>query len=86
LYFINIYLGVYFPIHLGRIRGVLYRLYYMVARMPRVPYRLYYLGRVFFSRVRGALRLKSRLRQIGSPALDNKETDPVQNKLVAYDD
>jgi len=86
LYFINIYLGVYFPIHLGRIRGVLYRLYYMVARMRRVPYRLYYLGRVFFSRVRGALRLKSRLRQIGSPALDNKETDPVQNKLVAYDD
>jgi glycosyltransferase involved in cell wall biosynthesis len=41
LYFINIYLGIYFPIHLARIRSV--------------PYRLYYRVRAFLSRVRGAL-------------------------------
>lgn len=72
LYFINIYLGVYFPIHLGRIR--------------RVPFRLYYIGRVFLSRVRGALRLRGRLRKLGNRSPDNKDTDPSQHKLVAYDD
>jgi glycosyltransferase involved in cell wall biosynthesis len=52
LYFINIYLGVYFPIHLGRIRAM--------------PFRLYYMGRVSLSRVRGALGLKSRLRKLAN--------------------
>jgi glycosyltransferase involved in cell wall biosynthesis len=41
LYFLNIYLGSYFPIHLARIR--------------RVPYRLYYRVRSFLSRVRSTL-------------------------------
>jgi glycosyltransferase involved in cell wall biosynthesis len=53
LYFINIYLGIYFPIHLARIR--------------RVPYRLYYMVRFFLSHVRGALgRGKSLLRKLAN--------------------
>jgi hypothetical protein len=61
LYFIDIYLGIYFPIHLGRIRRVLFHLYY------RVLFRLYYLARSFLSRARGALgRGKSLLRKLAN--------------------
>ncbi|MDT4966442.1 MAG: hypothetical protein QOJ64_1179 [Acidobacteriota bacterium] len=50
LYFINIFLGIYFPIYLARIRSV--------------PARVYYAGRLLLSRVRGALgrMLPSRVR------------------------
>jgi glycosyltransferase involved in cell wall biosynthesis len=53
LYFIDTYLGIYFPIHLGRIRRVLFR--------------LYYLARSCLSRARGALgRGKSLLRKLAN--------------------
>ena len=54
LYFIDVYLGIYFPIHLARIR--------------LVPARLYYLGRSSLYRVRVALsRARSLLRRLANP-------------------
>lgn len=53
LYVIDIYFGIYFPIHLARIR--------------RVAYHLYYTTRVFLSRLRGALgRGKMLLRKLAN--------------------
>jgi glycosyltransferase involved in cell wall biosynthesis len=53
LYVIDIYFGIYFPIHLARIR--------------RVAYHLYYMTRAFLSRLRGALgRGKMLLRKLAN--------------------